>query len=276
MIVGIVGLGLIGGSFAKAYTKEGHTVFALDTDESILNYAKLQGAIQGELNDDNIVNCDLIFVTTYPKAAIDFMEQKGTVINSKTVVIDCCGTKRVVVEEGMKIAQQHGYVYIGGHPMAGKQFSGFKYADENLFRGASMVIVPPNYEDIVLLDRVKKLLEPAGFSLITVTTAEKHDAMIAYTSQLTHIVANAYIKSPTVRNHKGMTGGSYKDMTRVAWLAPDMWTELCMENKDYLLKEMDILLDNLNKYREALVNEDSKRLRDLFQEGRDIKHEVDK
>lgn len=275
MLVGVVGLGLIGGSFAKAYSKAGHTVLAYDINESVLQYAVMNDMAEGELTKDNIKDCDLILLCTYPGAAIEYLQKNGELIGKKPVVIDCCGTKRIIVEPGMALAEKFGFTYVGGHPMAGTQYSGIKYSKENMYVGAPMVIVPPRYDDIELLDRIKKLLLPAGFGKITVTTAEKHDEMIAYTSQMAHIVSNAYIKSPTVREHKGMSAGSYKDMTRVAWLSPEMWTELCMDNRDNLLKEMDILLNNLEQYKVALENKDSELLKKLFEEGKRMKEEVD-
>lgn len=275
MLIGVVGLGLIGGSFAKAYSEAGHTVAAAEIDGSVLKFAILSGAVQEPLTPQKLPECDLILICTYPQAAIEYMEQNGAMIGEKPVVIDCCGTKRGIVDRGMELGRQYGFTYVGGHPMAGTQYSGFKYAKSNLFQRAPMVIVPPRYDDILLLGRIKELLSPAGFSRITVTTAEKHDEMIAYTSQLAHIVSNAYIKSPTVRAHKGMSAGSYKDMTRVAWLNPTMWTELCMDNRDNLLKELDILTDSLNAYRTALQSADADTLRRLFEEGKTIKEEVD-
>lgn len=275
MLVGVVGLGLIGGSFAKAYTKAGHQVLARDIDDSVLKYAQMSDIIEGELTQDKLKDCDLILICTYAGAAIQFLKENGEYIGRKPVVIDCCGIKRVIVEEGMALAKKFCFTYVGGHPMAGTQFSGIKYAKKDMYVGAPMVIVPPDYNDIILLDRIKKMLLPVGFASITVTTAEKHDEMIAYTSQLAHIVSNAYIKSPTVREHNGMSAGSYKDMTRVAWLSPEMWTELCMDNRDNLLKEIDILFENLEKYRVALQNEDSEELKRLFLEGKILKEEVD-
>ena len=275
MLVGIVGLGLIGGSFAKAYAAEGHKVLALDKDEQIVQFAMLDGAVDGILTKDNIGECDLILVCVYPQAAIEFMNEFGESIGTKPVVIDCCGTKRTIVEKGMEIAKKYEFLYVGGHPMAGTQYSGFKYSRANLYHRAPMVIVPPRYDDIALLQKIKDILSPAGFGKITVAKADEHDEMIAYTSQLAHIVSNAYIKSPTARAHKGMSAGSYKDMTRVAWLNPQMWTELCMENREYLMKEMDILIDSLNEYQKALKENDSETLMRLFDEGRKIKKEVD-
>ena len=275
MLVGIVGLGLIGGSFAKAYTKEGHEVYAFDTDSNVLQFASISGAIKGELTNDMLKECDLILICTYPQAALEYMEKNGAFIGKKPVVIDCCGTKCVIVDRGMEIGKKYGFTYVGGHPMAGTQFSGFKYSKENMFKSAPMVIVPPRYDDITLFDEIKKLLSPAGFGRITVTTATEHDEMIAYTSQLAHVVSNAYVKSPTVMSHKGFSAGSYKDMTRVAWLNPDMWTELFLENKENLLKELDIFIDNLNMYKDALEREDKDELRELLAEGRRIKEEID-
>ena len=275
MTVGIVGLGLIGGSFAKAYTAAGHKVLAANRSESTLGFALMSGAVQGRLTDDNIRDCDLLLLCTYPGAAIRFMEEKGAIIGKKPFVIDTCGTKRGIVREGMKLADKYGFTFVGGHPMAGTQYSGFKYSKETMFKGAPMIIVPPRFDDIRLLESIKECLRPAGFGRITVTTAEKHDEMIAFTSQLAHVVSNAYIKSPTALERKGFSAGSYKDMTRVAWLNPEMWTELFIDNKDNLVKEIDILTASLNEYRNAIANEDSETLVRLLAEGKKRKEEVD-
>ncbi len=275
MKAGIVGLGLIGGSFAKAYHVAGHTVLARELDRSVLSFAELSDAVDGELTKENIGDCDIILICVYPQAVIDFLDEMGPYIGKKPVVIDCCGTKRVPMYEGEKLAEQYGFLYVGGHPMAGTQFSGFKYAKETLFKGAPMVIVPPVYDNIELLEKVKELLEPAGFRKITVTTAEKHDEMIAFTSQLAHVVSNAYIKSPTALAHKGFSAGSYRDMTRVAWLNPQMWAELFLDNKDNLIKEIDILIDSLTSYKEALENDDRETLVKLLDDGKKRKEEVD-
>ena len=275
MITGIVGLGLIGGSFAKAYHAAGHTVYAKELDRQVLSFAQLSDAVDGELTKENIAECDLILVCVYPQAVIDFLAEMGPYIGKHPVVIDCCGTKRVPMFEGEKIAQEHGFLYIGGHPMAGTQFSGFKYAKETLFKGAPMVIVPTEFDNIVLLDKIKELLAPAGFRKITVTTAEKHDEMIAFTSQLAHIVSSAYIKSPTALAHRGFSAGSYRDMTRVAWLNPQMWAELFLDNSDYLINEISLLIDNLNDYKKAIESGNREELIKLLDEGRKRKEEVD-
>lgn len=275
MTVGIVGLGLIGGSFAKAYKKAGHEVLAFDIDKSSLEFAKISLVCDGELNEDNISSCDIVIISVYPKAAAEYMERMGKYIGEKPIVIDCCGTKRLVCEAGFEAARKYGFTYLGGHPMAGTHFSGLKYSRADMFVGAPMVIVPPDFNDIMLLSRVKELLAPAEFGSISVTTAEKHDEMIAFTSQLAHVVSNAYIKSPTAGAHKGFSAGSYKDMTRVAWLNPKMWAELFIENKDYLENELDILINSLNEYKEAIKNSDIETLERILLEGKQRKEEVD-
>lgn len=275
MTVGIVGLGLIGGSFAKAYHAAGERVLAWNRTRSVLDFAMLDGGVDGELTEENIADCDLVLVTLYPAAAIEYLTRMAPHIGPKPLVIDCCGTKRVVCEAVFPLAEQYGFTYVGGHPMAGTQFSGYKYARENLYQGAPMVLVPPVYDDIQLLERAKALLAPAGFAHVSFTTAENHDAMIAFTSQLAHLVSNAYIKSPTAGLHIGFSAGSYKDMTRVAWLNPGMWSELFLENKDYLIEELDWLIENLNEYKAAMQADDRETLTKLLDGGRRRKEEVD-
>lgn len=276
MTVGIVGLGLIGGSMAKAFSRaEGVRVLGLDTNRDVLGFARLSGAVHGELSRENLPECDLLLLAAYPEAAEAYLRENAPHISRETVVIDCLGTKRPICAMAFPLAERYGFTYLGGHPMAGTHNSGFKYARENLFHGAPMVLVPPRGFDMALLVRVKELLAPLGFGSFSVTSAEQHDEMIAFTSQMPHLVSNAYIKSPTAAGHKGFSAGSYKDMTRVAWLKPDMWTELFLENRDNLLRELDAFMDSLNAYREALAAQDGAALQRLLEEGCKRKMEID-
>lgn len=275
MTVGIVGLGLIGGSFAKAYREAGETVLACNRTEDTLKFAMLSGAVDDELTEENIGSCDLVIIAVFPEAAEAFLRRMAPHIGKKPVVIDACGTKRKICSMCFPIAEEYGFTYIGGHPMAGTHKSGFKYARANLFHNAPMVIVPPSFDDIELLDRVKTLLAPVGFGSISVTTAEKHDELIAFTSQMPHIISNAYIKSPTAAAHKGFSAGSYKDLTRVAWLNPKLWAELFLENRDCILNELDWFIAALEQYRDAVKNDDFETLEKLLDDGRRRKEEVD-
>lgn len=276
MRVGIVGLGLIGGSLAKAYQRDPDvTVLGWDRDPSILDFAQLAQAVDLVLDKTTIASCDLLLLATYPQAVIAYLTEMAPYLSKTTLVMDCCGTKAQVCKACFTLAEQYGFTFVGGHPMAGTHNSGFKYSQSNLFDGAPMVIVPPTFDDIDLLERVKKLLAPARFGRFSVTTAEAHDKMIAFTSQMAHIVSNAFIKSPTALQHHGFSAGSYRDLTRVAWLNPDMWAELFLENRDNLIYELDVFIAALHQYREALTDNDFDTLRALLDEGRRRKEEVD-
>jgi prephenate dehydrogenase len=276
MIVGIAGLGLIGGSLAKAYKSDtGHTVYGYDKDDATLGIAQVAGAVDGILDEASIGLCDVLLIALYPRDSVTYLRSMAPSISKNTLVIDCCGVKRAVCDDCLTIARDYDFTFVGGHPMAGTHNSGFKHSRAALFKGAVMLLVPPVTDDIQLYDRIEKALSPVGFGHLTVTTAEKHDAMIAFTSQLPHIVSSAFIKSPTAGEHKGYSAGSYKDLTRVAWMNPDMWADLFLENRDDLLHELDIFAASLSLYRQALEQRDGATLRDLLDEGRRIKEELD-
>ncbi len=275
MTVGILGLGLIGGSLARAYKLAGHSVYAKNRDEKMLAFAMLSGAVDGKLDEETIPQCDLLLLAIYPDGSAAWLEENAGGIRPDALVIDCCGTKQSICARCFPLAKEYGFTFVGGHPMAGSQFSGFKYSRANLFQGAPMVLVPPVYDDMALLQRVKDYLEPCGFGFFSVTTAEEHDRMIAFTSQMPHILSNAFIKSPTALHHRGFSAGSYRDLTRVAWLNPGMWTELFLENRDNLLYELDQYIASLQQYRDALETRDEEKLFDLLDEGKKRKEEVD-
>ena len=275
MTVGICGLGLIGGSMAKAYKVEGHTVYGYDNDAATLGYASIASIIDGELNDEMLDKCELIYIALYPVATVNYLENIAPKLRKDTVVIDLCGTKQLVCEKGFALANKYGFTFVGGHPMAGTQYSGIKYSKATLFKNAPMVIVPPTYDDIEFLDNIKKLLAPAGFGKISVTTAKEHDEIIAFTSQLAHVVSNAYVKSPTAKLHKGFSAGSYKDLTRVAWLNENMWSELFIENKEALIFEIETIIKSLSEYKNAIKNDNIATLTSLLKDGRIAKEEID-
>ena len=276
MVVGVVGLGLIGGSAAKAFKAAGATILACDINEPIVSYAQLEGIVDGVLGSENIATCDLLLLTATPRAVEGYLRDNAACINPRTLVIDFCGTKRKVCELGFALAVEHGFTFVGGHPMAGLQYSGYKYSKATLYSGASFIMVPPVHDDIALLDRVKQSLAPLGFKKFVVTTADFHDRMISYTSQMCHVVSNAFIKSPSAKFHKGYSAGSFRDFTRVSRLNEDMWTELFLENKEHLLGELDLLINSLHEYRNAIAADDADELRSLLRDGRIAKEETEK
>lgn len=275
MKVGILGLGLIGGSMARAYAVAGHTVYAADLDESTLSFAILSGAVHGRLDEKTIPACELLLLAIYPGGSAKWLEDNGRLVDSGALVLDLCGIKQEVCKRCFPVARKYGFTFVGGHPMAGSHFSGFKYSRADLYKGAPMVLVPPRFDDIDLLQRVKDAMAPCGFGMFSVTTAEEHDRMIAFTSQMPHVLSNAFIKSPTARQHKGFSAGSYKDLTRVAWLNAPMWSELFLENRENLLFELNTYLDSLTAYRDALEAGDGERLTALLEAGKKAKEEVD-
>ena len=275
MNVGILGLGLIGGSLARAYSKAGHSVYACEQDESMLAFAQLSGAVTGVLDQDTIPSCDLILLAIFADGSAQWLERNAHLITSRTLVIDCCGIKKAICNRCFPLAEKYGFTFMGGHPMAGSHNSGFKYSRSNLFQGAPMVLVPSRFDDPELLQWAIDALEPCKFGSFSVTTAEEHDKMIAFTSQMPHIVSNAFIKSPTALNHKGFSAGSYKDLTRVAWLNPQMWAELFMSNKENVLFELDAYIKSLEAYKDAIIRDDEDALIALLDEGRKRKEEVD-
>ena len=281
MKIGIAGLGLIGGSMAKAYRAYSdslaleYEIYGCDINDTIVDFARLDGTLDGDLNEKTLPLCDIVFVALYPVASIGYMTRNAALFSKEAIVIDLCGTKKDVCSAGFALADEYGFTFVGGHPMAGTHYSGYKHSKATMFRGAPMVIVPPTFGDIELLQRLKKLLEPAGFGKFSFTTADEHDKMIAFTSQLAHVVSNAYVKSPTAQNHKGFSAGSYKDMTRVAWLNEYMWSELFLENREPLLYEIDSLIDSLTQYRDAINECDKDRLTELLRDGRMAKEQID-
>ncbi len=272
MNIGLVGLGLIGGSMAKGIKiKTGHSVYAIDKNDETMLMANLSGAMDGELNDSTIPLCDVIFLALRPQIAITWLNENADKISTEATVVDFCGVKRNVCREMSNIADKRGFTYIGGHPMAGKERGGFKNSTPDLYVGASMILVPNDKTFPEKLEELSSLFYDVGFSRIVYTTPEEHDRIIAYTSQLAHIVSSAYIKSPEAQKQRGFSAGSFRDMTRVAYLDEDMWTELFLENPDFLIKELDILIENLSEYNSALKNGDKNLLHRLLKDGKECK-----
>ena len=275
MTVGIIGLGLIGGSMARAYKNSGFTVLGCDTNDVVLSWAKLNGIADENLTKDNIPDCDLILLAITPKSAAKWLEDNAPSIEKTTLVMDLCGTKRYICSVGFALAEKYGFTFVGAHPMAGSHIGGIKNSRADLFKDETVVLVPPCRDDIALIYRAKKALAPAVFARYTFTTADAHDEMIAYTSQLAHVVSNAFVKSPRAQTHSGISAGSYRDLTRVAQLDVNMWTELFLENHDNLSNELGLIISSLQEYKDAIDSGNAELLASLLQAGVDAKEKAD-
>jgi prephenate dehydrogenase len=272
MKITIVGLGLIGGSLAKHIKKHtDHTVFGLDTNKETIAMALSQGAIDRAVTD--VSDSDVTFVCLYPKQTVEFIETHKTEFKKASVVCDVCGVKRYITDRTDKLLSDLGVYFVGTHPMAGREFSGFEYSTDNLFDTASFIITPTERSFEKAVNLVEDLAYSMGFEKIVRSTPDEHDEIIAFTSQLAHIVSSAYIKSPAHTRERGFSAGSYLDLTRVAKLNEDMWTPLFLANAPALSAEIGEIISHLNEYKTAIDTADSKSLHSLLKRGRELKEE---
>ncbi|MBQ9306475.1 MAG: prephenate dehydrogenase/arogenate dehydrogenase family protein [Clostridia bacterium] len=269
--VGIVGLGLIGGSLARTIRLHAKSIRVYGTDilPETMQLAHLMDAIDEDLTEDNLPEMDLILVALYPEAIVTWIEEHRSAFKPGAIVIDCGGVKETIVSRIQPLADT--WHFIGGHPMSGREISGFKASRDDLFDKASMILTPSPAEDLQVLQCVRNFFSDIGFRRIQFTTPRTHDEMIAYTSQLAHVVSSAYVKSELAQKHRGFSAGSFADMTRVAKVNENMWTELFFLNRENLLPEIDGLIARLTDYRDALDREDREGMRALLREGRETK-----
>ena len=277
MKVGIVGLGLIGASFGKSLKKmTENKVFGYDINPDVLLKAELVGAMDEALSDKNLPTLDVLIISVYPRSFKEVAKEYLPKMKDGAILMDFCGIKRGIEEDMRELSEIYPNVsFVGAHPMAGREFSGIERSISTLFEKATCVVVPVK-TDIFTLERVRDLFLSVGFSEAVFSTSYRHDEIIAFTSQLCHIVSNAFIKSPMASSHFGFSAGSYRDLTRVARLNPTMWTELMMDNRDLLKTELDGLIARLLEYSDALGRGDEQKLFGLLKEGSDLKISIDK
>jgi prephenate dehydrogenase len=277
MKIGIVGLGLIGGSLGRTIVaRTDNTVYAFDLDSDAMRTGALLKAYHEVLSDENIGEMDLMIFALYPKALRIALKEYCPKLKDGCIVIDCCGNKRQVVDIMSKLSSTYPNLkFIGAHPMAGREFSGVKHSTATLYDKASMILVPVK-ADIRTLSLIKQFALEIGFGSVVITTADKHDEIIAYTSQLAHVVSSSYIKSPTAQQYLGFSAGSFRDMTRVARLSPEMWSQLMMENSDNLTREIAIMIEKLQEYSSALQKGDMEELKALLADGTEKKLSVER
>lgn len=275
MRIGIVGLGLIGGSMAKTIKKNtNHICLGMDKNKGAVAAAFSQEAIEGEINTQTLSSCDVVIVALHPQATIDFILENKENFKKGGIVIDVCGVKRMVVDSVDEQLKSVGVEFVGCHPMAGREFSGFEYAVDNLFERASFIMTPTDATSMRAVREVSTLAYDMGFARVVMSTPDEHDRIIAFTSQLAHVVSSAYVKSPNLMGQSGFSAGSFMDLTRVAKLNENMWTELFIMNKDALTFEIDEIIKHLQEYRDSIANADSNELCSLLRKGRELKESV--
>ena len=275
MNIAVVGLGIIGGSFCKAIKKyTDHRVIGINRTKSTAEKALREGAIDEIGTHESLENADLIILSMYPQAVVDYVSRYGEHIKKGAVVTDVSGIKRAICPQMTKLSEKFGFVFAGSHPMAGKETNGFASSDADLFQNASYIIVPcgADEKDISF---VSTLMKKIGFGIIKVATPEEHDRMIAYTSQLPHVIACAYVLNESCANHKGFSAGSYRDVSRVARINVPLWTELFSENKNSLVSELDEFIENMTSIRNAIAESNNDAVAELLSRARDVKERTD-
>ncbi len=272
MNIAVVGLGLIGGSICKALKQNTfHNIMGIDTDKETIAKALEQNAIDEEITPDRLNEASLTIICLYPEAIVDFVKQNADKFKKGTIVADTCGIKEYVVENCTPILEERGVYFVGTHPMAGREFSGFDYSLPDLYKGASYIITPTENTPSLAVDLLSTLASSMGFGKVVISTPEKHDKVIAYTSQLAHVVSNTYVKSPSLLDFNGFSAGSFQDLTRVAKLNEYMWSSLFMCNKKALIEEIDCFIEHFTQYKIAMENDDIDALRELLKDGRILK-----
>lgn len=272
MNIAVIGLGLIGGSFCKSLKKNTfHHIMGLDSNKETIRKALEQNAIDEEITADRLGEANLTIICLYPQGIINFVKENADKFKKGSIVIDSCGVKKTIVDSCTPILDERGVIFVGVHPMAGREFSGFDYATDSLYNGASCIVTPNESTPSIAVDLISTLAGSIGFGKVVISTPEKHDQVIAYTSQLAHVVSNAYVKSPSVLDFNGFSAGSFMDLTRVAKLNEDMWTDLFMCNKDALLYELDTIIEHISQYRDAIRNNAPDELKALLKNGRELK-----
>lgn len=275
--IGIVGLGLIGGSLAKAIKMNTmHIVYGVDIDEKTVRQATMENAIDNGAYVNSISECDIIIVALYPNATRKFVRNNIDSFKKGCIIVDCAGVKVNICDEMTKLCEEHGCFFVGGHPMAGCESSGFAYSCAKLFNGACMILCSEHNTNALALKQVEQLFLSIGFGTVTVTTAVEHDKIIAFTSQLAHIVSSSYIKSEAAKFHKGFSAGSFRDLTRVAKLNETMWTELFFNNKANLINEIDNIIIQLVEYKTALQTDNYEQMKQLLLDGKCAKEATEK
>lgn len=271
----IVGLGLIGGSYALGLTKKGYKVYGVDTNVSTLDYAlDNKYIIEGSIDaTDFIPLVDMIIIGLYPTLILDFIDKYKHLFKEGQIITDVCGVKTCFIYDAIEKAKPA--TYISHHPMAGLEKVGIKYANQEMFKGANFLICNVNNknEDIF---KIKEIGLDLGFSRISVISPEKHDKMIGFTSQLTHAIAVSLVNSDTENDTKYFIGDSYRDLTRIAKINENLWSDLFFSNKKYLIDEIENFESEIKMLKDSLINNDEETLKQIFIKSKKKRTEMEK
>ena len=274
MKIAVIGLGIIGGSFCKAIKKHtDHTVIGINRTPSVAEQALEDGSIDVIGTKETLKEADVIFLCMYPQACVDFIKEYGQYIKRGALVTDSSGIKRAICPELKNLSEEFGFVFVGSHPMAGKEKNGYEVSEAEIFEGASFIITPCGADE-KYVKNLGDLALSIGFGQVKITTPEEHDRMIAFTSQLPHVLACSYVLSPCCPNHNGFSAGSYRDVSRVANINSKLWSELFLENKEPLITELDILIENITNITDCIKNGDREALADLLEQAHMVKRRL--
>lgn len=266
--IAVIGMGIIGGSICAALTNAGYIVDGFGRSRQSIEYALKAGYIRAE--GTTLSDYDVVFIAVPPQATLDYLND-GEFKNG-ALVTDVCGIKSKLEE--VVYSKPRNYRYVGIHPMAGKETSGISSASPTLFKKANLIITHAAQTKIEDVDEIKEYATAMGFGKVVECTAKEHDAKIALTSQLAHLVSNAYVKSPQVQGCDGFTGGSFQDMTRIAGVDEKMWIQLYMYNQPFIVEELNGLIAHLSEYRDAIAANDAQRLEEELKNGRLIRETI--
>lgn len=256
----------------RAYTP--NTILGTDKDKDTERAALESGVLDGILDESALADCDLLILALYPRDVVDYVQRHAAHIKKGACVVDLCGIKRAICDRLVPLSLKQGFHFIGGHPMAGRETSGYAAATPAMFQNASMILIPHEETPADILARMKEFFSSLRFGRIVLTDEETHDEIIAYTSQLVHVLSNAFIKSPVALQQKGFSAGSFRDFTRVATVNANLWSQLFLDNRDFLIEEIDALCARLADYSQALRTGDEEKMHDLLQEGSDWKDKI--
>lgn len=276
MNVLIVGLGLMGGAYAYKLKNKGYTVYATDINQGAIDYAIDNEYINGgDINPEKFIkSSDVIILAIYPKLVLEFIDKYKHLFNEKQIITDICGVKSTFVYDAIK--NSYPAKYVSHHPMAGREKSGVNYSNEVSFGGANYIITVTDDSDKEAVEVLRKIGADLAFSRITVIDVKTHDEMIGFTSQLTHAIAVSLVNSDHNPNTKFFIGDSYRDLTRIAKINEELWSELFLENKENLLHHIESFENELDILKKALKNENKEELKEIFKHSTLIRKEMDK